>query len=140
MNKDRFFLGFFAALRAHDLDFVDTRFDRHHVRFKRVVTQLKTERTRHRAGSAKMPRALVPNPYNARYKEFDQALIKLQKGDLGAHNPHYPGVSLVMDKRRAEEILGQFDADERELFLELANTYLTSDAPDSLLNAHRDVA
>lgn len=124
MNKDRFFLGFFAALRTQEIDFIDTRHDRHHTRFRRAVSALSDAREQGIAGAQQMPRVLAPSPYNARYKEFDRALIKLQKGDLGAHNPHYPGVSLEMDMSRAHSILRKFAPSERDVFQELAAAYL----------------
>jgi hypothetical protein len=128
MNKDRFFLGFFAALRTQDIDFIDTRHDRHHTRFRRAVSALSDARQRGLAGAEQMPRVLAPSPYNARYKEFDRALIKLQKGDLGAHNPHYPGVSLEMDMSRANSILRKFPPPERAVFQQLAAAYLRDTA------------
>lgn len=130
MNKDQFFLGFFAALRDEDIDFIDTRRDRHHVRFRRAVRRLNEAREAGREGAGDMPRALVPSPYNARFKEFDHALIRLQKGDLGANNPHYPGISLVMDKRRAEQILERFSPAERGIFRDLAAEYLAAARDD----------
>jgi hypothetical protein len=130
MNRDQFFLGFFAALRGEDLDFIDTRHDRHHARFRRAARRLKEAREAGRPGASDMPRALVPSPYNARFKEFDQALIRLQKGDLGANNPYYPGISLVMDKRRANQILERFPPDAQTLFRELAAEYLAAASDD----------
>jgi hypothetical protein len=116
MTKDRFFRGFLAALRKVGEDFIRTRDDAHHKKFEAVVDLME------RSGSEDLP-LFIPSPFSGRFREFEDALLQMQRGFLGAQNPFYPGVHLDITEERAGAILDQYSREERELFLKLAQAY-----------------
>lgn len=126
LSNEEFFRAFLAALRLRGADFIDTRYDRHHARFAMTVIRLHEARARGAFAAATMPRALVPSPFTGRYREFDDALIKLQRGLLGAQNPYYPGIQLIVTPDRANAILARLPDDICQLIGELADAYLSA--------------
>ncbi len=126
MTNDRFFRGFLAALQQVGERFIVTRDDTHHKKFKAVVGllgQLSTEQ------QDELP-AFIPSPFTGRFREFEDAILQMQRGFLGAQNPFYPGVNLDISPERASAILDQFSSAERELFLRLARAYKEKDTAD----------
>jgi hypothetical protein len=124
MTSEQFFRAFLASLRVHDLEFVDTRNDRHHKRFQLVVDRLRAAQKEHENGAEEMPRALVSSPFTGRYQDFDDALVRLQRGLLGSQNPFYPGIRLTLSKERAERILNQLPKAQHAVIEKLADIYL----------------
>lgn len=120
MNRDDFFRGLLSALRLEGLEFIDTRNDDHHARFQRVVELLKD----HEEAFVDLPHSFFPSPFTGRYREFDDALLRLQRGLLGAQNPFYPGVNVDISENRARRILEGFPQEQRTVFRELAASYL----------------
>lgn len=120
---ERFFLAFLAALRIHGIEFVDARGDAHYRRFDSVTDYLLTNR---RLANA-IPIELYPSPYDGRYREFDDALLSLQKGVSGARNPTYPGVQIVMSVQQADAELQQLSPRSRQLISKLASYYIGAD-------------
>jgi hypothetical protein len=71
-----------------------------------------------------MPDQLVANAVTGRFRELDEALVSLQKGRLlGAQNPLYRRVDLVVSPTNAGRILDLYTEEERELFQRLAGQY-----------------
>jgi hypothetical protein len=124
MNRDDLFRGLLAALRLNGKTFIDTRNDVHHDRFRNVVAVLAECREQF----PDVPSTFIPSPFTGRYRELDDALLRLQRGLLGAQNPFYPGVNLDISESRAERILAAFAPEQRELLLRLAAAYLGQDA------------
>lgn len=129
MNRDDFFRGLLSALRLDGLEFIDTRNDDHHTRFQRVVELLRA----HEADFADLPNFFFPSPFTGRYREFDDALLRLQRGLLGAQNPFYPGVNVDISENRARRILESFPQEQQTVFRRLAGVYLgrTEAMPDA---------
>ncbi|MCY2987114.1 MAG: hypothetical protein NTY19_04500 [Planctomycetota bacterium] len=125
MNRDDLFRGLLAALRLQGIKFIDTRNDLHHDRFRQVVELL----GECAAEFPCVPSTFIPSPFTGRYRELDDALLRLQRGLLGAQNPFYPGVNLDISESRAERILATFSPEQRELFVRLANAYLGHGIP-----------
>jgi hypothetical protein len=119
MTRDDLFRGLLAALREKGIQFIDTRNDDHHSRFQSVVDVLTAERNQF----PDIPSTFVPSPFTGRYREFDDALLRLQRGLLGAQNPFYPGVNLDITLERAHKILQGYREEEKELFSRLASAY-----------------
>ena len=120
MTRDDLFRGLLAALRERGVEFIDTREDDHHARFQRVVEMLDEVREEF----PNVPSTFIPSPFTGRYREFDDALLRLQRGLLGAQNPFYPGVNLDISKQRAHRILANYKTEEQQLFANLASVYL----------------
>lgn len=127
MKRDDFFRGLFAALRLRGLEFVDTQEDRHHARFTKVASLLRERR----ADFPEVPQAFVPSPFTSRYRELDDALLRLQRGLLGAKNPFYPGLYLHIKQPVAQEILNEYTPEQRKLFLDLADAYQSAPIDES---------
>jgi hypothetical protein len=127
MSLDDFFRGLLAALRLQGIEFVETRGDSHHARFRRVVETLRTRSTQF----PRLPRTFVASPFTGRYRELDEALVQLQCGFLGAQNPFYPGVHLDISEPRARHILDNYEEPEKEVFAKLAQVYAAEDAGDA---------
>src|SRR5947209_4746897 len=120
MTTDQFFTGFVAALRDEGVEFVDTRDDVHHSKFRVAVDQLTADRRLGKAGALGMPRTLMPTQVTGRYRELDDAFLNLQRGLMSAPNPFYPGIELKMSRERAERILETFEPEQRKELRELA--------------------
>ena len=130
MTNDRFFRGFLAALREVGEEFIVTRDDTHHKKFKAVVGllgQLNEEQ------QDELP-AFIPSPFTGRFREFEDAILQMQRGFLGAQNPFYPSVNLDISPERAAAILDQFSPAERELFLRLAKAYKVEGAANIVVS------
>lgn len=131
MSTNRFFRGFFAALREHDLTFVNTRGEAHHARFAVAVDVLREAQDAGHREAREMPLALVADPFTGRFNELDDALVRMQQGLLGAQNPFYPGIWLTLTKERAESILSSYDQTERALLESLAAAFVAEEATDA---------
>lgn len=123
MTGSSFFRGFFAALRKMGVTFVDTRQDLHHERFGRVAELLSRDAGED-PGMAEMPKGWAPNMFTGRYSDFDQYLVELQDGLLGARNPIYPGVDITIRRELADRILDRYPPDQRRAFERLAQVYI----------------
>jgi len=135
LTSEQFFRAFLASLRVRNLEFVDTRNDRHHKRFQLVVDRLRMAQREHENGAKEMPRALVASPFTGRYQDFDDALVRLQRGLLGSQNPFYPGIRLTLSKRRAQRILDQLPGPQQEVIDELAGIYLGNEKSAEVVKA-----
>src|SRR5712692_3768805 len=99
MSSDQFFRGLLAAMRLAGREFIDTRKDNHHMRFEAAMEFLA------KLGGVDMPHPFIPSPFTGTYREFDDALLQMQRGLLGAQNPFYPGIALHLSSERAQSIL-----------------------------------
>lgn len=124
MSNEEFFEGFLAALRLLGQESVLTEDDEHHRRFQAVVRELKDARRRGEAGADRMPRGLVDNIVTGRFRELDSALNDFQKDEMvGARNPRYRRVELVVSEASAKGLLDLYCPEERELFMKLAERF-----------------
>jgi hypothetical protein len=119
-----FFRGFLAALRLQGEEFVDTRDNLHHDRFRHVAARLEELRKDRRPGSAELPRLFRPTMATGLYGELDDALLQLQEGYGSSPNPAYPGLKLVLSEERAEDALLDFSPPARTLLRDLAKTFI----------------
>jgi hypothetical protein len=131
MTSNRFFRGFLAALRINEVTYLNTVDDDHHRRFAQAVRALQEQQRRKDPAALEMPQGLVSNPFTGRFDDFDDALVRMQQGMLGAQNPYYPGIRLVLTDERAERILEAFDDDQREVFSQMAERYLDASLDDA---------
>lgn len=126
MTED-FFEGFFAALRLQDQEFVETRENIHHERFRAVAALLEQTRAQNAPGSREMPRMVRPTMATGLYSELDDALLKLQQGFGGASpNPKYPGLKLDLTEQEAADVLVDFSPEGRTLLSRLAAAFVTA--------------
>lgn len=125
---ERFFRGFMATLRARGEDSITTMDDDHQRRFANVVIKYKEHRALKRDDMKDLPAFFSKSQITGRYKELDDALLLLQNGLLGAQNPYYPEVKFGCSPSTAQSILEIYSLNERELFLELADAYLNTQA------------
>lgn len=124
MTED-FFEGFFAALRLHEQEFVETRSNVHHERFRAVAARLERARAEKAAGAQEMPRRLRPTMATGLYSELDDALLRLQQGFGGSSpNPSYPGLKLDLTEQEAQDVLMDFSPDARTLLSHLADVFV----------------
>ncbi len=123
MTED-FFEGFFAALRLHNREFVETRNNVHHERFRAAAELLEQAQARHAAGVNELPQMFRPTMATALYSELDDALLRLQQGFGSSPNPAYPGLRLVLTEPQAEDVLLDFSPDARKLLGELADAFI----------------
>ncbi|MCI0563166.1 MAG: hypothetical protein MN733_32205 [Nitrososphaera sp.] len=135
MKRDDFFRGLFATLALKDQTFIETRRDIHHKRFQNVVREL----AKQKKAAHGVDLLFVPSAFTGRYRELNDALLRLQRGMLGAQNPFYPGVNLDISKERANCLLEEFSSEERILFSKLADAFLKKIA-DELQNPHFQLA
>jgi len=123
---DDFFEGFFAALRLRDQEFVETRDNVHHERFRAVAAMLQRQRAEHLDGSDELPRAFKPTMATGLYSELDDALLRFQAGYGRSPNPSYPGLKLVLTGQQAKDVLLDFSPAARELLDRLADAFLAA--------------
>jgi len=121
---ERFFRGFMATLRSRGESNITTLDDDHQRRFANVVSKYKEHRALKREDLRDLPAFFSKSQITGRYKELDDALLLLQNGLLGAQNPYYPEVKFGCSPVVAKSILERYSSIERELFEELAETYL----------------
>jgi hypothetical protein len=124
MTRDDLFRGLLAALRENGVKFIDTQNDAQHSSFRRVVGLLQ----KCQGEFPNIPFTFVPSPFTGRYRELDDALLRLQRGFLGARNPFYAGVNLNLSEDRAKRILNGYSPEDQELFSRLAAAFLNEDA------------
>jgi hypothetical protein len=123
MTED-FFEGFFAALRLRQQEFVETRDNVHHERFRAASERLEQAQHDHLAGSAELPKMFRPMMATGLYSELDDALLGLQQGFGSSPNPSYPGLKLTITEQQAEDVLLDFSADARVLLDRLAEAFI----------------
>lgn len=124
LTERLFFEGWIAAQAHRDQKFVDTRHDRHHRAFARVVASLQALIEAGDPVASDLLVAFVPSPFTQRYRELDSALVEHQRGLVSAMNPLYPGVELRMTSEQAIAILATYSPEERALFDRLASDFL----------------
>ncbi len=124
MSED-FFLGFLSAIRLSGQDFVETRENVHHRRFRNVATALDAAADAHRPGSDELPRSFWPSMATGLYGELDDALLGFQQGLGSSPNPTYHGLRLVLTEDQAADILNDFSPEARTLLLELARIFVS---------------
>ena len=126
MTEDRFFRGFLATL-AERIRYIDARDDRHQEALHRALATLHELQVAGRPGATTMPKSLRPGIITGKYDEFDDALLNFQDwGYDSAQNPFYASVELTLPERRIKRVLSRFSQDERDTFVELANSFLKS--------------
>jgi hypothetical protein len=121
-----FFRGFLASLRLRHQEFVDTRENLHHERFREVAAQLERAHREGRAGADELPRLFRPTMATGLYGELDDALLELQEGYGSSPNPTYPGLKLVLTEDRAKDALDEFSPEARALLDDLARAFIES--------------
>lgn len=119
-----FFRGFLAALRLRDQEFVDTRSNAHHERFRAVAQRLEEAHRNGVPGAEDLPRMFRPTMATGLYGEFDDALLQLQEGYGSSPNPSYSGLKLVISEDRAEDALEEFSPEARALLDDLAKSFI----------------
>ncbi len=118
-----FFAGLIAALRLHDVEFIETRANVHHRQFDRVVKELETLSRTNAPGTGSLPAVFRPTIATGLYGEWDDALLALQQGFGSSPNPSYLGLKLVLTKREAADVLADFDPEARQILDHLAAVY-----------------
>jgi hypothetical protein len=121
---DDFFEGFFAVLRLRDQEFVETRDNVHHERFRAVASLLQRVRADHLDGSDELPRAFKPTMATGLYSELDDALLRFQQGYGRSPNPSYPGLKLVLTNQQAQDVLLDFSPAAQKLLGRVADAFL----------------
>lgn len=123
MSED-FFEGFLAALRLQGLDFVETRGNVHHERFRSVAEALEAVSAAGKPGSHELPRSFRPSMATGLYGDLDDALLGFQQGLGSSPNPAYHGLRLNLTKAQAADVLEDFSPEARVLLLELADAFI----------------
>jgi hypothetical protein len=110
------------------VSYIDTRGDVHHELFAQALKLLDSPQLESLKESLPF---FVSSPYTGRFREWDEALLNLQLGLLGAQNPFYPGVDVRVSPKVAERILGKL-GDLRAVFEQLAKRYKDAAATSEL--------
>jgi hypothetical protein len=122
--SEDFFEGLLAALRLRGLDFVETRGNIHHERFRSVAEALEAASADNRPGSDELPRSFRPSMATGLYGDLDEALLGFQQGLGSSPNPAYHGLKLHLTEAQAVDVLEDFSPAARGLLLELADAFI----------------
>lgn len=122
--RDRFFLGFIAALAMAGVSSIDAAGDAHQRKFDTVAEKLR-ERA---AGTPASPDVLLPrylprSQITGRYKDFDDALVLLQGSLLQPRHPYRATIELNHSEALLQAIRKQFSTAENQALDELAEAY-----------------
>lgn len=112
---------------------IETREQRHQTRFDRVAQAYQELRASLPSGAIeKFPRYFRRSPITGSYKDFDDALISLQNGLMGAQNPYYFSVGINCSTWLAERIVSEFSPEEQRVLERLVGEFLADDAAASV--------
>lgn len=123
-NSDRFFKGLLASLRLHGAKYISVLHDRHHDCFDRVVISYREAIGEGSESFDNFPKIFPKSPVTGKYRDLDEALLRLQHGMLGAQNPFYPSVEINFSESFAESVLAKFETNERKLLDKLAAEFV----------------
>lgn len=133
ITEDKLFQVFIATLKLSDVNYIDTRLDRHHAQFDQALTVLRAAQERNDRAVARFPRTLVASPFTGRFAALDQALLQAQEtGISGSQNPFYSGADLPITKRHAQRTLEQLTDEERALVKQMVDAFQNEPASSLL--------
>ena len=126
--QDRFFKGFLATMVLNGATVIETQEQRHQARFDRVARRYQDLRSSLEPQAvASFPKYFGRSPITGSYKDFDDALISLQNGLMGAQNPYYVSVGISCSDWLAKNIVEDYSPAEKQVLAVLVSTYLADD-------------